>query len=732
MPRTKLILPTLLLCLSATAQEAYDVAVLDTRTQYADYAPVPCDSGFVMCSIREPVGGMVGFTDAATNMPLSDLYWVPIRNGVPGSPVLFSQVLTTPVNEGPSAFTPDGRTICFTRNQLLPKKLANLRKGNDALGLYFSRLENDAWTEPEPFVHNSNAYSVVHPAFSADGRMLYFASDMPGGHGGMDLYRCSRTADGWSAPENLGPVVNTTANEVFPTLDAHGVLRFSSDREGGMGKLDIYASAPQGNDHGPPVHLPTPVNSPANDVGFAYDRSGQQALFSSDRSGKDRIYAAHATIEKFRDCAEQRPDNYCYAMRTKQHAATRDLPLDHVWDMGDGTRYTGNVAQHCYKGPGTYTVRSLLVDRNTGTIFHELRSNVLELKAKEQAFVRAPDTLRTGRPVLLDGLLSHTPGFDPVEHHWDLGDGTKVQGSTVRHRFTAPGTYQVRLDVLAAPDAAGRIAHQCNFKRIVVLDKYRDSDDQTVVATYQDATGRVHTYVFQELPFDELTMAFDDANGDALFAIELFTSKERVSLDDPRFTEIRKFYRVVEHFDPKRAVYSYSVGGTGDMKELYKVFQKVRELQFLEAEVFRLQDEKLIDLSELDLTALQDLDRAKVRTNAIHFACKSAELDAPSLPILEQITTLLKEHPEVSLVIEAHTDDVGSEGYNLELSQRRAQSVLKHLVERGVDARRLTPVGHGKNQPIASNGTEEGRSLNRRVEFRMTVRGEEQAFEKTR
>ncbi len=732
MQRILLSITTFLPCLLSMAQEAYDVTVLDTRTQFADYSPVPCDSGFVMCSIREPANGAIGFTDAATNMPLSDLYWMAVRNGSTTAPVLFSQVLTTPVNEGPSAFAPGGRTICFTRNQVLPKKMANLRKGNDALGLYFSRLEGDAWTEPVPFAYNAASYSTVHPAFSPDGNTLYFASDMPGGQGGMDLYACSRTPDGWSAPVNLGPGVNSSVNDVFATIDRNGTLRFSSDREGGLGKLDIYACAPLGNGWSHPEHLPGPVNSPGNDVGLNYGSYGLEGLFSSDRSGKDRIYSARPTIEKFRDCAEQRSDNYCYAAHTPPHAATRDLPLDHVWDMGDGSRYTSNVAEHCYKGPGTYTVRSLLVDRKTGTTFHELKSNVLELAAREQAFVGAPDTLRTGRAVLLDALLSHTPDMMAAEHHWDLGDGTKVQGANVRHRFTTAGTYEVRLDLLSAPDASGHIAHRCNFKRVVVLDKYRENDDNTVVATYQDAMGKVHTYDFQELPFDELTMAMDDNVGDAMFAIELFTSKDRISLDDPRFTEIRKFYRVVEHFDPKRGVYSYSVGGTGDMKELYKVFQKVKELQFMEAEVFRLKDEKLIDLSELNLTALNELDDSKLRTNAIHFAFKSADLDETSAPVLEQITVLLKQHPGLTLVIEAHTDDVGSNTYNLDLSQLRAQSVVKHLVAHGVDEERLKPIGHGKNQPIATNKTEEGRGQNRRVEFRMTVRGEEQAFEKTR
>lgn len=93
------------------------------------------------------------------------------------------------------------------------------------------------------------------------------------------------------------------------------------------------------------------------------------------------------------------------------------------------------------------------------------------------------------------------------------------------------------------------------------------------------------------------------------------------------------------------------------------------------------------------------------------------------MPVLDQIIGLLRQHPELKLVIEAHTDDIGGHRYNMELSQQRALAVMEHLIENEVLPERLVPIGHGKNQPIASNKTEEGRALNRRVEFRMTIDG---------
>lgn len=725
-----LVLLSVLLAHQARAQAIVEVALVDLGIGGEDYAPVLLDSGMAFCSIREATA-TIAFKDAETGKPLADLYWVPLANGAPGQAILLSQNLTTPVNEGPMAFTNAGRTIIFTRNQVLPKKLSNLRASNAQLGLFTSHMEHGAWSQPVPFEHNSSRHSSMHPAISADGRYLIFASDMDGGLGGMDLYRCERTATGWSIPENLGPAINGTHNDAFPAFGPDGALYFSSDRPDGSGKLDIYCAQPSGTTWGDPKQLPSPFNSAGNDIGMTHSPDGRSGYFSSDRTGTDRVYSFKHTVEKFRDCSPQQLNNYCYSFKSKPHAATSTLPIDHVWELGDGTRIKGLKADHCYQGQGTFTVRSLLVDRKSGAVFHTLREHALIVKDIRQAWVSAPDTVRTGRALALDAKRSYLPGMEPAEYHWNMGDGTLHTGSRVQHIFKSPGEYEVKLDILSGSDATGAITNQCNSRKVVVIDRFRDNEDMTVVAVYQDALGKTHSFEFQELPFDQLGMSSDEL-ADVAFSVELFASKERVSLDDPKFTEIKKLYRVVERFDPERGVYTYSVGETKNMEELYEVFKKVKELQFLDAEVHVLQIERLMDLSKLDFTSVQELNHAKLRTNAVHFAFKSAELGDGSETVLEQVVGLLRQHPEVQLVIEAHTDDIGSRAYNIDLSQQRAQSVQAYLHAQGIAQERLISVGHGKNQPIASNKTEEGRSQNRRVEFRMTVKGEQQAFEKTR
>ncbi|MFZ1694899.1 MAG: PKD domain-containing protein [Flavobacteriales bacterium] len=707
--------------LSGRAQQILEVHPIGINPAGEDYAPVVLDSGFVMCSVRDNAA-LIGFVDAESGKSLSDLYFVPFAHSKAGAPVLFSQNLCTPVNEGPASFADQGRTICYTRNQVLPKKLSNMRAANGQLGLFFSQIEAGAWSLPVPFQYNEPKSSNMHPAFSADGLTLVFASDRPGGYGGMDLYRSERTPSGWNAPENLGPSVNSAHDEVYPRIQHNGTLHFSSNRAGGLGGLDIYFVRPMSSGWSMPEAMPAPVNSTKNDHGYHEFPGGYQALMGSDRNGADAIFQVRRTVPKFTDCNAQKPNNYCYALRKRPHAATSSLPLDHYWDMGDGTRIKGYQAQHCYKKPGAYQVRSLLVDRKSGDIFHDLGTQQIQVFDKAQAWVAVQDTVRTGRRVELHSALSHLPGLNPIEYQWDLGDGSRNEGARVVHAFKQAGVYEVKLHVIGTPDAQGEIPNQCNSRTVVVVDRFKDHEDATVVAEYQDAFGKTHSFEYQELPFDEALLTGDD-NADVLFSVQLFASKERIDLDDARFVQVRKFYRVIERFDPITSTYTYSVGETKTAEELYQVFKKVKELQFLDAEVFSLREEKLIDLSQLDLTRLEDLNHRKLRTSAIHFAYKSAAIEESSHEVLDQVVGLMRQHPELHLVIEAHTDDIGGHRYNYDLSQSRALSVLDYLVEEGVLTGRLVPIGHGKNQPIASNKTEEGRAMNRRVEFRMIVPG---------
>jgi OOP family OmpA-OmpF porin len=111
-------------------------------------------------------------------------------------------------------------------------------------------------------------------------------------------------------------------------------------------------------------------------------------------------------------------------------------------------------------------------------------------------------------------------------------------------------------------------------------------------------------------------------------------------------------------------------------------------------------------------------DCGRIVLRGVNFAFDSAEIDPASSVVLDAAADQLKECPNVSVRVEGHTDSIGSDAYNQGLSERRAEGVQSHLIGRGVSASRLTAIGYGESQPIASNDTEEGRALNRRVELK--------------
>ncbi len=723
--RSFLLATTLLIASLATAQESYVVTAVDLNPLGQDYAPVLTDSTVVMCSLRER-DGMVSYRAADTEDPFSDLYSFTWDGERASSPRLFSEVLSTPLNDGPAAFSMGGTTICFTRNQSSPKGRA--KKEDDQLGLFFSALIDGQWTAPVAFDYNSGAFNMMHPAMSADGKHLYFASDMPGGEGGTDLYFCELQATGWSIPVNLGPTVNSEANELFPTITANGKLYFSSNREGGLGKLDIYSAPVTGKKWGRPEALPVPMNSPGNDIGYASFATDRTGFFSSDREGSDRIYHFRKVVPLFTECGEQQDNNYCYQFKEPGHLDLGDLPVHYRWDMGDSTRIEGPDAQHCYKGPGRYAVQLDLIDNASNAVFFNQASYELLIDDVHQPYITCVDSLRSGQKELIDALHTYLPGMSTEEYHWDFGDGDFGTGRETRHNWSAPGEYTVRLAVLGLETSTGQVKARCVTKTVNVIKRFEDVLDQPVASSYQDAAGKTHDFNFQSLPFDQFALSVQQ-NEDVRFSVELFASKDRISLDDPRFAEIRKFYPVYERYDPARGTYTYSVGQSKDLAGMYEVFQKVLELKFMDAEVAVIHAEKVTDLSALALMNERDLNNSVVRASTVLFDNGKATFAPAFEPQLAKVLQLLKEHPQLNVVIEAHTDANGGDAFNFKLSQQRAQSIMDYFVRGGAEGERFVPVGHGENHPIADNKSASGRSQNRRVEFRLVMR-EDQAYEK--
>jgi outer membrane protein OmpA-like peptidoglycan-associated protein/tetratricopeptide (TPR) repeat protein len=189
-------------------------------------------------------------------------------------PKLFSKQLKSKFHDGPCTFNKAQNVVVVTRNN--PKGRSKNRVNN--LALFFAQKDSANWDKLQPFPYNSKEYNTAHPAMSPDDKTVVFASDMPGGFGGMDLYKTTFDGSNWSKPENLGPKLNTEGNEVFPFVDEHGVLYFSSSGHPGLGGLDLFRF-----ENSKVEHLNYPLSSKKDDFGVAIWADGRKGYLSSNR-----------------------------------------------------------------------------------------------------------------------------------------------------------------------------------------------------------------------------------------------------------------------------------------------------------------------------------------------------------------------------------------------------------------------------------------------------------------
>lgn len=276
----------------------YEIKNLGLNTPSSEFGATVYQNKLVFAAARKKLG-LFDKMFRWNASPYLDLYVVPIDSLTTSPPKLFSENLTTDLHESNAVFSPDGKTVFFTRNNFLKGK-----KGKDAdkvthLKIYKAEWNNGKWTNVQSLPVNDDAYSVEHPALSPDGKTLYFASDMPGGFGGFDLYKMS--SSNFRNPVNLGPQINTAHKEQFPFVDAEGNLYFASDGHPGFGFLDIFISTPTENSFEKPDNVGLPVNSGYDDFAFYIDPISKNGYFSSNRpqklegKGSDDIYKIHQT-----------------------------------------------------------------------------------------------------------------------------------------------------------------------------------------------------------------------------------------------------------------------------------------------------------------------------------------------------------------------------------------------------------------------------------------------------
>lgn len=193
----------------------------------------------------------------------------------------FGSPIKTGYNEGAQCISPDGNYLMYT--------MCNTDFGMGSCDLYWSKRMGDKWSRPRNFGAPVNTSDwETQPTIAADGRTIYFVSSRPGGFGGMDIWKTTMTAEGvFSAPENLGAVINTPGDDAAPFIHSDGrTLYFASNGRVGMGGYDLYyATLQEDGTWSEPKNMGYPINTPDDEINIFINAAGTVAYISSDKAG---------------------------------------------------------------------------------------------------------------------------------------------------------------------------------------------------------------------------------------------------------------------------------------------------------------------------------------------------------------------------------------------------------------------------------------------------------------
>ncbi len=261
--------------------------------KFSDFAGIlTADNTFYFTSARNNKGKKYGWNEQPYLDVFSAKYNLEDGKFTDIEPVT---QLNTKFHDGPVTITEDGQTMYFSSESFRSKKYEVNKKKRLKYGkvnTFRATFDGKKWGKIEAVPFNGGDYMVSNPSVTPDGKTLYFASDMPGTKGGMDIWKVAIADDGsYGEPENLGDKINTEGRESFPFIAENNKLYYASDALKGFGGLDVYAidiDVPGAD----PMNLGDPINTAKDDFAFSFYPEKNIGFISTNRVGRDDIYKA--------------------------------------------------------------------------------------------------------------------------------------------------------------------------------------------------------------------------------------------------------------------------------------------------------------------------------------------------------------------------------------------------------------------------------------------------------
>ncbi|MBU3680968.1 MAG: cell envelope biogenesis protein OmpA [Flavobacterium sp.] len=271
-------------------QKMFDVLGMEISSDKSEFGAVLYNNLFYFTSARSGSRKDYGWNKE----PYLDIYKADYNDDGTITNALPITQLNSKYHDGPITISADGNTAyfgsdSFRESEFEKDKAKKLKLGRN--NIFKSVKEGDKWGKVISLPFNSTEYSTSNPSLSRDGKTLYFSSDMPGGLGGVDIWKAAINEDGsFGAPENLGSKVNTAGYESFPFIaDDNATLYFASSGHPGLGGTDVFQINLSSGDA---TNLGQPVNTEKDDFSFSFNKDKNLGFFSSNRNGNDDFFKA--------------------------------------------------------------------------------------------------------------------------------------------------------------------------------------------------------------------------------------------------------------------------------------------------------------------------------------------------------------------------------------------------------------------------------------------------------
>ena len=744
----------------------YEIKNLEMiNTKRSEFCPVVINNKLYF--VAEKVNDIVDFEKSAlNNQPYLNIFFSDIKNNEVKKSSLVSKKVNSSFHDGPITFSNDGKIAAFTRvNYIVNKK--NKDFVNRAK-IYFTDINGKSFSKPKAFTYNSDEYSCAHPSLSADGTILFFSSDMPGSYGGQDIWMCKKNGDGWDKPVNLGFDINTTGDEVFPSVKKDGSLYFSSNGLPGFGDLDIFTAKQVDGKWLLNRNEGLYLNSMADDFGITFINDSV-GYFSSNREGgkgEDDIYyfkytnkniSIDGTVLLTENTNDPAKGVKVYLLdangkaidstktNDKGYFVFRDLDADKTYmaeiegteaNLKNKSRYyladkNSKISRITHdNGPGQkFVFKNLPVDPNgMPDLYNDddlsLAGNLLYGENPSKPLANKKVVIRNEFGDIVEETTTNEFGAFafrnlPIDQNYSLtvvDDDMPVDAKIILTnksgkeiklaRSDAKGNF--KFNILAVDKAAISDLSVDDEDLVMALNGYLYDQDKKAISNAKVTIFNKTEVIENIITDDKGKFSFKNLGADKnyLFAIDD---------SDPRFTSVTKIFVA----DSKGRIY----------KELKRNSNGKFQFELLAVDKTALGDYSVND-PWLEVLEMKNKEKQQAITiiENLYYAYGDYKIDAAGQNILDKVITVLNSNKNLNIELSSHTDSRSSDAFNLALSQKRAKAAVDYIISKGINKSRLKAVGYGETKLLnnCKNDapcSEEEHAKNRRTEFKIVEVG---------